>query len=85
MEEFKYQNSYQSNYFITKDYTHKKKLRKYRDTRTHRQRYLQVMHPDVVQAVQGQVTIMISIILVVSLIGAAIILHDIQQIQALDL
>lgn len=85
MEDFKYQNSYQSNYFVTKDYTKKKKLKKYRDSRSHRQKYLEVIHPDVVEAVQGQVTLMISIIVVISVIGAAIVLHDVQSIQALDL
>ena len=85
MEEFEYQNSYQSNYFITKDYTKKKKLGKYRDAKSHKKRYLEVIHPDIVQAVQGQVALMLSIIVVMSFIGAAIILHDAQVIQALDL
>lgn len=84
MDEFKYQNSYQSNYFVTKDYS-KKKLKKYRDSRSHRQRYLEVIHPDIIEAVQGQVTLMVSMIIVISVIGAAIVLHDIQSIQALNL
>jgi hypothetical protein len=85
MENFQYKNNYSSNYFVTKNLNQTKLLKNARATKALRNRYLRVMHPDILASKRAQFTLMLGIVITISVIGVAILLHDFQSIRSLNL